>query len=245
MSAQTFMTPIKVKSAVDIVIDRLTQAIIDGTLKPGNRIPTEPELAESFQVGRNTVREAVRILVAYGILEIRRPEGTFVCDSFKPEGLNPMLYSLLLQKEDSYNDLVGLRECIESGIMLLLIQQGISSERVVELRNHAENIERAINAAPISYDQICEADIAFHDAIAKATNNRLLVMVNAMVAKLSVGSRIKTIKSLVEQGEEGKTYLIQTHYDLIDKIIKGDFSEMCNSVHSSYRYWANINNSAQ
>ena len=75
-----YLAPINSKSMVQIVIDRITGAIIDGELKPGDQIPTEPELSSLFNVGRNTVREAIRILVAYGVLEIRRAEGTFICD---------------------------------------------------------------------------------------------------------------------------------------------------------------------
>ena len=74
---------------VQIVIDRISGAIIDGELRPGDKIPTEPELSAMFNVGRNTVREAIRILVAYGVLEIRRAEGTFVCDGFSPQIINP------------------------------------------------------------------------------------------------------------------------------------------------------------
>ena len=99
MTASDFMKPIRMKSASDIVVERLTEAIIDGQINPGDKIPTEPELASSFCVGRNTVREAVRTLVAYGILEIRRPEGTFVCRTFKPQTINPLIYSMILQKK--------------------------------------------------------------------------------------------------------------------------------------------------
>ena len=73
---------IKNKSVVQTVVDSITKAIITGDLKPGDKIPTEMELAESFGVGRNSIREAIKILVYYGVLEIRRAEGTFVCDGF-------------------------------------------------------------------------------------------------------------------------------------------------------------------
>ena len=59
---------IKNKSVVQTVVDSITKAIIAGELKPGDKIPTELELAESFGVGRNSIREAIKILVYYGIL---------------------------------------------------------------------------------------------------------------------------------------------------------------------------------
>ena len=129
MNLSDNMSPIQVKSAVDILIDRLTQAIIDGTFKAGEKIPTEPELASIFGVGRNTVREAVKTLVAYGILEVRRPNGTFVCNEFKPQGINPMIYGLILQKEDAYKELIDLRKVVENGILLLLSEKGLTAEQ--------------------------------------------------------------------------------------------------------------------
>ena len=122
------------KSASDIVVERLTEAIIDGQINPGDKIPTEPELASSFCVGRNTVREAVRTLVAYGILEIRRPEGTFVCRTFKPQTINPLIYSMILQKKESYQDLIGLRQCIEFGTLQVIMDQGLNPEDAENLR---------------------------------------------------------------------------------------------------------------
>ena len=76
---------IAVESTVDTIVNQMVEQIIDGTFCPGQRIPTELELAESFGVGRNSVREAVKILCAYGILEIRRADGTYICSDFSPK----------------------------------------------------------------------------------------------------------------------------------------------------------------
>ena len=123
-----YLAPINSKSMVQIVIDRITGAIIDGELKPGDQIPTEPELSSLFNVGRNTVREAIRILVAYGVLEIRRAEGTFICDGFSPSMINPAIYQIILQKESRYEELIGLRKIIENGMMQLLMDMDIPQE---------------------------------------------------------------------------------------------------------------------
>lgn len=77
-----YLKKINRSSVVQRVIDRLTEAIVSGELKPGDRIPTEMELAEQMGVARNSIREAVKILVYIGVLEIRRADGTFVCDGF-------------------------------------------------------------------------------------------------------------------------------------------------------------------
>ncbi len=107
-----YLAPVSSKSVVQIIIDRLTGAIIEGELKPGDKIPTEPELAEELQVGRNSVRKRYGFCSIW-VLEIRRPEGTFVCNGFSTQIINPMIYQVILQKEGSYDDLIGLRKIIE------------------------------------------------------------------------------------------------------------------------------------
>lgn len=73
----------KKQSAVDIVINRIVDDVLTGRYKPGDKLPTEMQLAEMMSMSKNTVREAIKILVAYGAVEIRRPEGTFITHSFK------------------------------------------------------------------------------------------------------------------------------------------------------------------
>ena len=73
---------IKSESVVQQIIDSLVDAMIRKELRPGDQIPTEMELAEKLGVGRNSVREAIKILVYFGVLEIRRAEGTYVCEGF-------------------------------------------------------------------------------------------------------------------------------------------------------------------
>ena len=58
-----YLSPIQASSVVDSVVSRLVSAIMSGELKPGMKIPTEPDLVKAFGVGRSTIREAIRILV--------------------------------------------------------------------------------------------------------------------------------------------------------------------------------------
>ena len=115
-------------NTVQQIIDAFTEQLIGGQIKPGDQIPTEVELAERFGVARNTVREAVKILVAMGVLEIRRPVGTFVCSGFTEAMISPMLYGVILGRGDSYNELLELREIMETGSMLTVIRNATDEE---------------------------------------------------------------------------------------------------------------------
>ena len=107
------LSPINNESVVQQIINKITEAIIAGELKPGERLPPEMELIETLQVSRNSLRAALQALRSIGVLEVRRPEGTFVSNNFTPQMINPMLYKIILHQEDSYKDLIGLRELID------------------------------------------------------------------------------------------------------------------------------------
>ena len=133
MNESNLLSQVGGESVVQQIINKITDAIVSGELKPGDRLPPELELISAMHVSRNTLRAAIQTLRAYGVLEVRRPEGTFVCEHFTPQMITPMLYSIILAKEDSYRDLIGLRRIIDMGISKLVIAQGLSEEETAEL----------------------------------------------------------------------------------------------------------------
>src|SRR5215211_6643340 len=72
------LNPVSTERVSDVIAERLTEAIRDGTLQPGDRLPTEAELAREFQVGRTSVREGLQKLRAHGLIESRQGLGAFV-----------------------------------------------------------------------------------------------------------------------------------------------------------------------
>lgn len=236
-SEKRLLTPIRKESVVQQVINKITDAIISGELKPGDRLPTEMEMVSAFHVGRNTVREAVRTLEAYGVVEIRRPEGTFVCSGFSEKMINPMLYSIILQKDDSYRDLIGLRQLIETGILKLVRQQGLTDDENRELDRRYAELVRRINAEPHNVTDVAEADMYLHEAFAEATHNQLVIMIHNVVAELTRESRYRTIQMAYENND--KEQLIRTHKEQID-VLRGEGSvTLDEAVRNSYIYWKN------
>jgi DNA-binding FadR family transcriptional regulator len=123
----SYLKSLKKESVVQSVINCLTDAIRAEDLKPGDRIPPEPELAETLGVARSSVREAVKILTYLGVLESKRSEGTFVCSGYKESMIDPMVYGIILNK-DSFENLMELREMTEAGMMRLAIEHHDESE---------------------------------------------------------------------------------------------------------------------
>ena len=91
MQTISYLKKVSSESVVQQVINALTDAMINRELRPGDKIPTEAEMAENMGVGRNSIREAIKILVYLGVLEIRRAEGTFVCEGFSESMIDPMI----------------------------------------------------------------------------------------------------------------------------------------------------------
>ena len=117
-----YVKNLKKESVVQSVINCLTDAMRNKELKPGDRIPPEPELAASMGVARSSVREAIKILSYLGVLESKRSEGTFVCSGFQESMIDPMIYGIILN-QDSFENLMELREMVEAGIMRLASQK--------------------------------------------------------------------------------------------------------------------------
>ena len=115
-------------NAVQQIIDAFTKALLEGSLRPGDQIPTEVELSEKFGVARNTAREAIKILVAMGVLEIRRPVGTFVCSGLTEPMISPLLYGVILGRSDRSGELMDLREIMEIGTMMTVIRNASDEE---------------------------------------------------------------------------------------------------------------------
>ena len=84
------------ESIVQKIVGEFRNALVTKTLKPGDKMPTEIELARKFFVSRNMVREAIKMLVALGVVEIRRGEGTYVTKNISTPVVDPLIFNLVL-----------------------------------------------------------------------------------------------------------------------------------------------------
>ena len=93
------MGSLRTRNISHIITERLAESILEGELLPGQRLPTEEEFASRIGAGKSSVREAIKILEAQGVLEIRRGDGTYVVDEFKGSMLDPIVYGILLAEK--------------------------------------------------------------------------------------------------------------------------------------------------
>lgn len=229
------LDPIDNESVVDKIVNRITDGIISGKFKPGSKIPTETELSESLGVGRNSVREAIKVLVSLGVLKIKRSEGTFVAQGFSDKMLNPLIYGLILE-DGSSKSLVELRRIFEVGMLQLAIENSDEEDlRLIEEKY--ENIVLEVNNGLNDCRKVLQADIDFHDALGYSTHNKLVVMINSVITKLTVPSRLKTTERMLE--ENMHEFIKNTHKKMVDTVKNKNISEIISVVEESYVEWEN------
>lgn len=160
-------------SLSDNITDEMQKMIIE-QMQPGDKVPPELDLAEQFGVGRSTIRESMKALVARGIVT-RRNEGTFVADNVNEALIDP-LDLMINMKIGKLQDLIELRELLE------LATIRIAAERATpELLEELEFINWKMQEPGASPPQRQALDIEFHNTIAKATgNNMLMELINAL-----------------------------------------------------------------
>lgn len=229
------LTPVNNESVVQQVINKITEAIIAGELKPGDKLPPELKLIETLQVSRNSLRAALQALRSIGVLEVRRPEGTFVCGNFTPQMINPMLYKIILHQEDSYKDLIGLREMIDMGVSRLVIKQGLTPEEQDRLEDCYALLVKELEREDYSIERIADADLRFHEAIAEATHNSLTMMINKFLLNITEDGRYRTIKTICQCND--REYLIRNHRMHLDALEQKPGSDIDEALEFSYYYW--------
>ena len=147
------------------VSDELEQMIARGEYVVGDKIPTETELIEMFQVSRNTIREAIKALTWAGILEIKQGDGTYVISSNRFAAALNQRY-----EEISIEDIKEARKCIEVTIADLAARRYLDSD-VEEMKRSFEKRQSCLE----DEKENTRADIEFHMAIAKACHNVILL----------------------------------------------------------------------
>lgn len=220
-------------SVVDWVVDQIIQAIINGDLKPGERLPSETELVEQMGVGRNSIREAIKILSAYGILELRRTEGNYIRQGFSPKLLNPLIYGAILNQK-SNKDLMDLRRILEKGIQHLAIQNA-TEEDIQQVRNAMELQTVRSKDPKLTPEEMVDMDISFHERICDCTHSVLLIQLFSVINRVMRSSRLETLTRLLNEGTND--YTILAHQKMYDNLAARDEEHADEAVNFSHLEW--------
>ncbi len=184
------------KTLAEQVADGIMNLIQETPYKAGDKLPTEKELCESTGAGRNTVREALKILASRNVIEIRQGAGTFVSEK---QGIpdDPLGFSMVNDHVKLTRDLLQVRIMLEPQIAALAAQCAKEHE-IKELEEILEEMEAAMKKR----EDYSELDTKFHTKIAQCTHN--IVMENLLPV---IGKGVAVFAKEVAQTEYDRTWI--------------------------------------
>jgi len=169
--------PIKRIKVGEQVFQQLKELLINGEWRPGDKVPSENELADKFNVSRITVRQALQRLGALGLIDTRRGEGSFVKAVDVGDSMNALIPAMYLG-ENSQLEIIEFREIIETECA------GLAAERANKKDiNDLKAIWKRMNDCKESSDLegFGEADLDFHFKVAEITKNPLIIKTNLIL----------------------------------------------------------------
>ncbi len=169
----TIFRPIKSKRAFEGISAEIKRLIFKGTLKPGDRLPSETELANQFGVGRQTIREALRLLELSGFISMQKggAGGPLVVDTILNSIGNSFLDAFQM-KRIGVDELTTARLEIEK-MVLKAAFKGAGEADMEALNDNVLKARKRIDSGI----QAFEENIQFHKLLAKASGNHVFVVV--------------------------------------------------------------------
>ena len=199
-SSQTIASPQKLAPAGDSpvykvvrtsrlyeqIVQQIEDSVLNGTLKPGDQLPAERELAQRLGVSRTAVREAVKALREKGLVEAYSGRGTFITDGTSQAARQSFDLMIKIGQQEGAPHLAELRLILEPGIAALAAVRA-KEEDIAAMRDAVAVMDRAQDD-PEAY---IEADLDFHLALAETVANPLILSLIDSIVGLLREQRIK------------------------------------------------------
>ncbi|MDK2961574.1 MAG: GntR family transcriptional regulator, transcriptional repressor for pyruvate dehydrogenase complex [Eubacteriaceae bacterium] len=222
------LTPIDSGSIVDKIIDRIVKAISSGQFPIGEKLPSEFILMEELNVGRNSLREAMKILSALGVVTIKRGDGTYVCDHIAPTIFNPIIYSIMFQAR-SDDHMVEFRRLMDETVLRTAMKKATDRD-LAALEKHIDKIRQTYESGDKA--KAAYLDFQYHVMIADLCDNPYISnIVNGIyeVFSLSIEDTITT-DELFDNAE-------RFHKDILNCLKNKDESAIEAVIAESVSFW--------
>lgn len=210
---------VKVSRVSDSIVGQIETMILEGLLKPGERLPAERELAEQLNVSRPSLREAIVILESKGLLEAKRGGGTFVRDVTGTAITDPLVSLMSAHPEVTF-DVLELRHALEETAAYHAARRATEADRQLIERRYRD-LEAVYEAPSLDREQEALADVEFHLSIADASHN--LALVHVMRGLMSVLRNSITFNlDRIRENAENHGQVKRQHKALFDAVMTGD-----------------------
>jgi GntR family transcriptional repressor for pyruvate dehydrogenase complex len=184
-------------SVTDGAIEAIKEMIVNGELRPGDRLPRESDLAERLGLSRNSLREAVRALSLIHVLDVRRGDGTYVTSLDPTLLMDAMSFVVDFHRDDTVLQILEARRVVEPAAT----EMAAVTMPMAEIEGLAELLD-SLGDRP-SVDELVECDLEFHRRIAAGSGNAVLA---SLVESLSGRTqRARTWRGLTQEGAVRRT----------------------------------------
>lgn len=210
----------------DIIMQELESMILDGTFKPGEKLPPERQLAEQFEVSRPSLREAIQKLVARDVLYSRQGGGTYVSDTLGASFTDP-LQTLLSSHDEFLYDQLEFRDALEGLSAYYAALRSTDADKAMLTRKY-----QALVAANEVEDaqQESKLDAEFHMAIAEAAHNVVLLHTLRSLFSTLERSISSNLTNLFEK-KNARSQVMAQHQALYEAIMEGRPEDARKAVH--------------
>jgi GntR family transcriptional repressor for pyruvate dehydrogenase complex len=227
--------PVRPVRAYEGIVDQVADRVLRGRLRPGERLPSEREMTTQFGVSRSTVREALRVLENDGLVRSRPgdPHGPEVL-AFSPAVLRRSVTRLVHVDEVRLAELVQFRMLLE-GSATVLAACLATEEELAAMATAVVAMEEALDRG---YEEFSQADVAFHDTVARASRSILIQVCGDVVRGVVLGLIAEKIATAPDR-RELMAESLRHHSKVLDAIRARDGARASRLTRESlYAYYA-------
>lgn len=228
---------LKIRRATDIIENRISNMILRGTIKPGEKLPTEKELSEQFDVSVVTIREALRGLEVAGLIEKKRGKGGGIyITEINNDSVKVALHNFLRRTDFTAHHLAQVRLTIEPTIVRIVASQ-ITPEELLAIDDNLtyceKKLEKETDAIQLKdYHAIGEKNLEFHRLIAEATHNPVFVLTTDYLLDFIPDFK----KSYFTPDIQMCTRVVNDHRDIFNSLKDSDAEEAADKMLSHLKY---------
>ena len=201
------VSSIQARSAVESLVLEIRALIDNQLLKVGDALPSERELCERFSTSRNTVREAMRMLKAYGVVEVRPKSGATIIDNRMARAFDLFSFNTIEISRKTFADIQGFRALVEVNSVDAMFDN-LTAEHLLALEASNAAMQNAVSVA-----EAAEADFGFHVGLVGILDNAALLEIYRIMKPVIIG--------IMEKGKSRQDFHTSTfaqHQAVIDAL---------------------------
>jgi GntR family transcriptional regulator, transcriptional repressor for pyruvate dehydrogenase complex len=198
--------PVKRLNVTDSIVNQIKELVLQGKLTQGDRLPPERELMNLFEVGRPSLREALKVLEAQGLIE-KTQKGTIISGNHDKFFTDSLMFQLYFSSAD-WHDIFETRRIIERELTLLATTRA-TEEDFMEIEQTIVDMELAITE--MNQEAYVSSNLLFHEKIARSSHNLVLYHLYRSINNLVAQAQVKAV---TVQGVMNNS--LQFHKDILN-----------------------------